>query len=199
MERLKAMKDTMLSVVQTQMGNLAQVDAKELGEAVDIIKDLSEAEYYCSIVKAMEEKEKEPKNMPMYYTEPYHPYYDHYRDMDRDNGRMYYTSNGRSANNDGNRSTSSMSDGRSYNDGTRYYTEPYPIEVRDHREGRSPLRRKSYMESKELHHPKETQMKELEDYLKELGHDIMDMITEATPEEKQILQKKITELAGKIK
>lgn len=38
---------------------LAPVDAKELGEAVDMLKDLAEAKYYCSIVAAME-AEREP-------------------------------------------------------------------------------------------------------------------------------------------
>lgn len=38
---------------------LAPVNAKELGEAVDMLKDLAEAKYYCSIVAAME-AESEP-------------------------------------------------------------------------------------------------------------------------------------------
>ena len=33
---------------------LAPVNARELGEAVDMLKDLAEAKYYCSIVTAME-------------------------------------------------------------------------------------------------------------------------------------------------
>ena len=43
MERLKQMKETLMSSVQSQLGNLDNVDAKELGEAVDMIKDLTEA------------------------------------------------------------------------------------------------------------------------------------------------------------
>ena len=49
MERLKHMKETLMSCVQGQLGDLSSVDAKELGEAVDMIKDLSEAIYYCTI------------------------------------------------------------------------------------------------------------------------------------------------------
>jgi len=43
---------------------MEKVDAQELGAAVDMIKDLSEAIYYCTITEAMEEKEdeKEPKS-----------------------------------------------------------------------------------------------------------------------------------------
>ena len=51
MERLKSMKDCLMAQAQSQMGNLHQVDAKELGEVVDMIKDLEEAIYYCTITK----------------------------------------------------------------------------------------------------------------------------------------------------
>ena len=86
---------------------------------------------------------------------------------------------------------------------SRYYTEKdwdmYPISMRDSREGKSPLRRKNYMEAKELHQGKEIQMKELDKYIQELGHDITEMIQDASPEEKQMLQQKISALATKIK
>ena len=57
------MKETLMSSVQSQLGNLDNVDAKELGEAVDMIKDLSEAIYYCTITKEMEECKEEKKIM----------------------------------------------------------------------------------------------------------------------------------------
>ena len=60
------------------------------------------------------------------------------------------------------------------------------------------MSRKSYMESKEMHHTKATQMKELEKYLQELSTDITEMIEGASPEEKQLLEKKISLLASKI-
>ena len=53
MERLKAMKETLMSAAQSQMGNLAATDTKELGEVIDMIKDLEEAIYYCSITESM--------------------------------------------------------------------------------------------------------------------------------------------------
>ena len=59
MEQLKQIKDTLMSQVQAQLCNLQCVDAKELGEVVDMIKDLEETMYYCTIVEAMEEKGKE--------------------------------------------------------------------------------------------------------------------------------------------
>jgi hypothetical protein len=47
--------------------NIAAVDYHELGAAVDMIKDLSEAMYYCSIAEAMEEKEEQMEKEPRYY------------------------------------------------------------------------------------------------------------------------------------
>ena len=57
------------------MGHLEQVDAKELGEVIDMVKDIEEAIYYCTITKAMEEKEKSGGERV------HHHYYN--RDMDR--------------------------------------------------------------------------------------------------------------------
>lgn len=87
MERLKSIKDCLIAQVSGQMGKLDQVDAKELGEVVDMIKDMEEACYYAKIIEAMEKGEEEKK----YYTEYYRPYSrDYLRDMDKDYGRMYY-------------------------------------------------------------------------------------------------------------
>ena len=187
MEKYKTMKDTLVAQVQAQLGNLQEVDAKELGEVVDMIKDLEEAMYYCSIVKAMEGKDKQDKDeeyryQQRYYTD-YYPdhhdkmYPDYYRDLDRPRGKMY----------DGGTPVDGGHDSRIMNPMTR-----------DEREGRSPRYRKSYMEGKELHHDKVYQMKELEQYMKELSSDITEMITDATPEEKQLLKQKIETLATKI-
>ena len=59
MERLKTIKNNLISCVEGQMANLQTVDTKELGEAVDMIKDIEEAIYYCTITKAINEQEKE--------------------------------------------------------------------------------------------------------------------------------------------
>ena len=69
---------------------------------------------------------------------------------------------------------------------------------RDVREGRSPMSRKMYMESKEMHKGTPQQMKELEKYIQELSQDIVEMIKDATPEEKVMLQQKLSTLATKI-
>ena len=191
MERLKAMKEQLTSCVQSQLGNLSEVNTQELGEAVDMIKDLSEAIYYCSITKAMEESEKQSGNSyytrPIYYDEREYgyPYYD--------KERMYYG---------GNKGSMNMG-----TDGSRRYYMPefyrereMPREnlMRDPREGRSPLSRRMYMESKEMHHDTAKKMQELEKYVQELSADITEMIAEAPPEEKQLLKQKIATLSNKI-
>ena len=55
MKQLKAMKEQLTSIVQGQLVHADSVDTKELGEAVDMIKDLAEAIYYCSITEAIDE------------------------------------------------------------------------------------------------------------------------------------------------
>ena len=56
-EALKTMKDQLMSCVQGQLGDISKVDAHELGEAVDMIKDLAEAIYYCTVTESMEKIE----------------------------------------------------------------------------------------------------------------------------------------------
>lgn len=139
MERIK---ECLKACVEAQMGDLACVDTHELGEVIDMLKDISEMYYYDSITEAMKKT-----------------------DGDK---RRYST------------------------------TWDYPVEMRDYREGRSPATRKMYMEHKELHKDKAIKMKELEKYMHELTDDIMEMIEDATPEEKQILHTKLTALSNKI-
>lgn len=55
MYRMKMLKECLMSKLVEQMGHLEDVDAKEMGEVVDMIKDIAEAEYYCTVAKAMKE------------------------------------------------------------------------------------------------------------------------------------------------
>ncbi len=187
-EMLKTMKEQLVSCVQGQLGDISKVDAHELGEAVDMIKDLSEAIYYCTITDSMEKADKEEKasvNNINYYTNPSPMHYNtrmypDYRDMERNNGYMYYTAGG-----NGNSGNSNS---------TSYYTEM----MRDPRQGRSPMRRRMYMEGKEMHKDANSQLKELEAYLQQLSSDITEMIKDASPEERATLRQKMTTLANKI-
>jgi hypothetical protein len=54
MDRLKQMKNMLISCIENQMTHLEEIDTKELGEAIDMVKDLEEAIYYCTVVEAME-------------------------------------------------------------------------------------------------------------------------------------------------
>lgn len=176
MERLKMIKDKLINCVESQVSDLSKTNAEELGEVVDMIKDIEETIYYATITKAMKENEEEKDRMyyPVMYTGP-----------------RYYT---------GNRMPST----RYYeDDNDDYYyvrNKVYPKDLmRDYREGRSGEYRRTYMESKEMHEAKEKQMHDLEKYLHELSGDVMDMVKDSTPEEKQVLSQKLETLADKIK
>lgn len=206
-EQLTMIKDQLIAQVQAQMSDLKCVDAKELGEVVDMIKDLAEAVYYCEIYDQMknseESRKEEVRSNNYYYTERYYPAYDHERDMDKYYGRMYYSSGqgtGTSSSNNGANSGSTSSTSNSMGEaGRSYYTErDYPVYIRDEREGRSPMKRKMYMESKDMHHDSTKSIKELESYMQDLTSDMMELLSKASPEEKTMIQKKMNTLASKI-
>lgn len=172
MEELKRIKEQLIGQVQAQMSNLPCVDAQELGEVIDMIKDLEEAMYYCTIIEAMEANEeystthyyddKYSKKYPKIKKTVHHPVEDDIEEWD-------------------------------------YYEREYePILTRDSREGKSPQRRKMYMESKALHKDKTTQLKELDKYIQDLSSDIVEMIEDASDDERAYLEKKISALATKI-
>ena len=73
-DRLKHMKETLMCAVEAQLSDLGEVDTKELGEAIDMIKDLEEAIYYCTVTEAMTSPQKIEKR-------------DHHQGYDE--GRMY--------------------------------------------------------------------------------------------------------------
>ena len=207
MEQLKTIKEQLIAQVQNQMTDLKCVDTKELGEVIDMIKDLSEAVYYCEIYDQMKQADESrmmmKENNNYYYTEHY---YNPQRDMDRGYGRMYYSSpssnagSGTSASTSGSNSGSSSGSSQSMGqNSSSYYTErDYPVYIRDEREGRSPMKRKMYMESKMKGLDSSKSMKELENYMQELTSDMMEMLDKASPEEKSMIQKKINTLAAKI-
>ena len=194
-KRIEHMLESLTSCVEDQLTHLESVDTKELGEAIDMIKDLEEAMYYCVITKAMEEKDEHKFYYPIYM-----------RDMDRNYGRMYhkeqpgdssgvgpeYRESGRGNGNQYEGSTSQHNGSQGGNDSISN------MMMRDEREGRSPKSRKTYMESKAQHSDKAMQMKELENYMQELTSDMIEMVEGSTQEEKQYLSKRIAALANKI-
>lgn len=185
---------------------IENVDTCEMGKVVYMMKDLSEAMYYRTLTKAMQESDTE-EIMEMFdkygddgkryydmwryksgrfapkgrgtrrgYEEP--PYYhmtpdqykehdpEYWRDMDRKDGKMYYT-------------------------------EPIPMESRYDKAKRG------YEESKMTHKEntpehKQAKMKDLEAYLKELSEDVTQLLSDATPEERAMVRGKMQVLTQKI-
>ena len=238
MEQLKMMKERLVECVEKQINsNLEYANAQELGEAVDMIKDLSEAIYYCTITEAMDEKDQMERGnhypVSHYYGDRYLPEYPMYMDRstvyaDGGNGNRNYTpllytngegGGGRGGQNGSRNYTPMMftNDGNQQSRGenrnytpmmyagggqSMYYSPEYgyphmPATSPEY-EGRSPMTRRRYMDGKKQN-DKHAQMQELELYTQELASDLTDMIKDASPEEKQLLQQKISLLASKIK
>lgn len=172
--RISAVQHNLMCAIESQMNNLHSVDTEELGEAIDMLKDLEKARYYCMLSDQMEEeKEKsghhyEGDSHKMYYEKKWIPYEGH--------PPLY------------------LDDIPHW---TPYYEEGEYHEEWDDKKGKSPHSRKMYMEAKSFK-DKATQLRELEKYMQELSGDIVEMIQDASPEEKQYLEKKISALATKV-
>lgn len=123
---------------------------------------------------------------------------EYWRDMDRRTGKMYYTD----ANMTGNAPTTTTG-----NDGNvRGYSDGYADGMKDGRksgESRYDRARRGYEEKKEMHkgntpEDKQAKMRELEKYTKELAEDVTEMISDATPEERNLLRQKMQMMIQKI-
>lgn len=170
-EKLKNIQETLATVAEKQLEYLDCVDAKELGEVIDIIKDIEETIYYCTVTKAMKEGVKNHEPEVMYYSGNYKKQ-SQWKEKDisqpmEDNNLVYME-------------------------------KEYPHAFEDPREGKSYRSRRMYMESKESKQDKTIQMRELEKYMQELAQDITEMIEGASPEERQYLSKKISALSTKL-
>lgn len=256
---IKKMCEKLMDAVNHELDKgIENVNAEELGETIDMIKDLYEAKekmvkacYYKQIMEAMEEHDFEDEEEIMDegrrgyrgqprsqsgrfmsrgdgrrsnrgrggrrgYEEPWDEMYDemeYMRDVDRPYGKMYYSgggssggsgmsvgsSGGSSGGNMGGGSMGSSGGGsRGYSDGNYGGNDGNRGSGRDSREGRSGQSRRGYMEAKEQGKDKQTKMKELEEYMKELGSDVTEMISDASPEEKSMLKQKMQVLMTKI-
>ncbi len=71
LEKISEMKDNLISCMDSVMSRgISEVDTKEAGEVIDMIKDLAEAEkacmeakYYKSVIEAMDEYEPDNERM----------------------------------------------------------------------------------------------------------------------------------------
>lgn len=195
-EKLKSIQECLANAAEVQIYDLENVDAQELGEVIDIIKDIEETIYYCTVTKAMEDSEKHKGEEMMYYTPMYRETRERNGGQGYDMSRMYYgdsSSGGRSSN-----GSSMSSNGNGNGNSSQYSEKEFPMAFADGREGRSPRSRRMYMEAKETHRDKATQMRELEKYMQELAQDVTEMIEGASVDERQYLSKKISALATKL-
>ena len=184
------------------------VDTCEMGQVVDMIKDLNEAEYKAVIVKAMkkadEEKEEYDKILLRELKEEYgedagRRFYDHYRYSD---GRFAPKGHG--------------SYRRGYEEPPYYHMTPemyrdmdrdthsrmYYTETGMNESGYDRAKR-TYTETKEMHRgntpeDKKAKMQELERYAKSLTEDVVEMVSDMSDEEKNLLRTKMQILMQKI-
>lgn len=187
---------------------IENVDTSEMGQVVDMIKDLAEAEYHSIISKAMkkadEEEEEYDKELlrslkAEYGEESGRRYYDQYRYA---NGR--FAPKGKGTYRRGYEEppyyhmypeAEHMRDiDRDY--GKMYYTEPMS-------ESNYDRAKRNYTETKEMHkantpEDKEHKMKSLDSYTKELASDITGMVADMSAEEKNLLRTKLSTLVSKI-
>lgn len=162
MEQLKNIKQCLVNQIQSSLNDIKHINTKELGEVVDMVKDLEEAMYYCSIITAMGESKEQKQDTKYYNIHPiqkdYTPYMEYAPYMMRD---------------------------KEWRESRNYYGD------------RSSASRRMYMESKhELDDKKST--KDLEKYIKDLTDDVIEMIQDSSPEDKQVLSTKLTWLANRI-
>lgn len=181
------------------------INAEEMGEVTDMIKDLAEAEYYSKISKAMDEAE---------YGEDYDyrgAYDEHerkgYRGQMRDSkGRYMSRRKGyMPMMYDYDWDNMQMDRDMDREHGKMYYTEPMTMRNNNqtHSESRYDRARRGYEETKSMHkdnspESKQMKMKSLEDYMKSLAEDVTDMVNDMSPEEKSLMKQKMSVLMQKI-
>ena len=217
-ERICALKDRALALLEMGMNqDVSVIDAKEIGELMDIVKDATEAIkyseeacYYHKVVEAMDESDPEEKSrqlnkyIPEYEGKFYTPI-DYARRRDS-RGRYMYTEpmwhdDMMDESYRDRMYYSSMSNGNSggsSSTGSRSNSSNMTNMARDYREGRSPMVRRTYMEMKENGEDKTKSNKELERYISELGEDVTEMIENMDATEKALLKQKMSQLVTKI-
>lgn len=208
-ERIHKMIECLTEKSLCELDNgIENVNTDEMGKAVDMIKDLCEAEYKAVIVKSMKkaDEEEEEYNKEIiralkdeYGEESGRRYYDEYRY--KTSGR--YAPKGRGA----------YVGRRGFDEPPYWHREPEYERDMDREDGRmyftEPMEsdydkaKRMYTETKAIHNSnstedKEHKMKALEKYMQELGIDISDMLNGMTEEEKDMMRTKLSTLVSKI-
>lgn len=215
-ERIHKMQEclTEKAVNELEKG-VENVDTSEMGQVVDMIKDLAEAEYHSIISKAMkkadEEEEEYDKELlrslkAEYGEESGRRYYDQYRYA---NGR--FAPKGRGTRR-GYEEPPYYHMPVNYNDmeymrdmdksrGKMYYSEPIAPHVSESNYDRA---KRHYTETKEMHsgitpEDKEQRMKALDKYIKTVTNEIIKIVSDnATAEEKNLIKSNINNLVSRF-
>ena len=182
---------------------IEKINPEEMSKVTDMIKDLAEAQYYRTLVVAMEESEygeDYDENGPMeeehrrgYRGQRRNPRTGRYMRRGYDEMRPWEY--------DDMENMEQMRDMDRHGMNRMYFSGDKSMSGNtghDYREGQSGRARKGYMEAKELHKDNPQKMKELENYMRELANDVTGMIHDASQEEKNMMKSKMQELLTKI-
>lgn len=209
-ERIHKMVECLTEKTLSELDKgIENVNVEEMSEAVDMIKDLCEAEYRAVIVKSMKkaDEEEEEYNKELlrslkaeYGEESGRRFYDHYRYA---NGR--FAPKGHGIYRRGYEEPPYMHTypeaermrdmDRDY--GKMYYTEPMNESGYDRA-------KRNYTETKEMHsgttpEDKEQRMKALDKYIKTVTNEIIKIVSDnATAEEKSLIKNNMNNLMSKF-
>lgn len=185
---------------------IENIDPREMGQVTDMMKDLAEAMYYRTLMKAMEESSAD-ETMEMF--ERFgddRRFYDNYRYA---SGRFAPKGRGIRRGYDEipyyhmmPEMRDSMEHDRDMDrtHGRMYYTEPVKVNMSESNYDKA---KRHYTESKELHkanttEDKEQKMKSLDGYMKELSSDVTELLHDMTAEERTMLKSKLSNLVSKL-
>lgn len=143
----------------------------DLKDFTEIVKNIVEFDKDYLIVEAMENSKDDYRRYtePLYHMPVNYNDMEYMRDMDKSRGKMYYS-------------------------------EPIAPHVSESNYDRA---KRHYTETKEMHkgastEDKEHKMKALDMYIRELSGDISELLNDMTPDERNLLRTKMSNLASKL-
>lgn len=143
----------------------------DLKDFAEIVKNIVEFDKEYLIVEAMENSRDDYRRYtePLYHMPVNYNDMEYMRDMDKSRGKMYYS-------------------------------EPIAPHVSESNYDRA---KRHYTETKEMHkgastEDKEHKMKALDMYIRELSGDISELLNDMTPDERNLLRTKMSNLASKL-
>ena len=143
----------------------------DLKDFTEIVKNIVEFDKNYLIVEAMENSKDDYRRYtePLYHMPVNYNDMEYMRDMDKSRGKMYYS-------------------------------EPIAPHVSESNYDRA---KRHYTETKEMHkgastEDKEHKMKALDMYIRELSGDISELLNDMTPDERNLLRTKMSNLASKL-